>query len=197
RLAMSRRSTSDARRARPQRPFLWTQVVVSLVFVALVGRLWHLQVMSGDNYFRRSNDNFVKEIELPSSRGVIFDRKRRVVAENRPAYDVYLTPRFITDEGLNRLGRFLRLQAATLTQLRARVAQRKGADRYRQILAVRDITRDELALLEGELGDLPGVQIQPQTECVYPNGAVGSNAIGYLNEVSADELAQRRQEGYR
>ncbi len=187
----------DARRARPQRQFLWTQVIATVAFIALVARLWHLQVMSGDHYFRRSNDNFVKEIELPSSRGVIFDRKRRVLAENRPAYDVYLTPRFVTDESLNRMGRFLRLDEATLIGLRARVAQRKGADRYRQILAVRDITRDELALIEGELGDLPGVQIQPQTERVYPNATIGAHTVGYLNEVSADELTQRRQDGYR
>src|SRR5262249_12069010 len=158
--------------------------------VALTARLWHLQVMSGDHYFRRSNDNFVKEIELPSSRGIIADRKRRVLADNRAAYDVYLTPRFATDESINRLGRFLHIDEATLIQLRAKVAQKKGADRYRQILAVRDISRDELALVESEIADLPGVQVEAQTERVYPNGTVGAHSIGYLNEVSAEELVQ-------
>jgi penicillin-binding protein 2 len=188
---------SDARRARPQRPFLWVQVITAGVFLLLIVRLWHLQVMSGDHYFRRSNDNFVKEIELPSSRGVITDRKRRTLADNRPSYDVYLTPRFVTEEGINRLGRFLHLEEATLVQLRARVAQKKGADRYRQILAVRDISRDELALVEGELAELPGVQVEAETQRAYPNGAVGAHTIGYLNEVSAEELASHRQDGYR
>jgi penicillin-binding protein 2 len=187
----------DARRPRPQRQYLWAQLLVSAVFVALTARLWHLQVMSGDHYFRRSNDNFVKEVDLPSSRGVILDRKGRVLADNRAAYDVYLTPRFATEASINKLGRFLRLDEATMVQLRARCAQPHGADRYRQILAVRDITRDELALLEGELGELPGVQIETRTERTYPNKAVGSHVIGYLNEVSAEELAQRRQDGYR
>ncbi len=190
-------SAAHARRAQPQRQFLWVQVIVGCVFVALVGRLWHLQVMSGDHYFRRSNDNFVKEIELPSSRGIVLDRKRRVLAENRPAYDLYVTPRFATDEGLNRLGRFLHLDEAALTAVRAHIAQKKGAERYRQILFVRDITRDELALVESELGDLPGVQVQAQTERTYPQGTVGAHTLGYLNEVTADELAQRRQDGYR
>ena len=72
-----------APRARPEAQFRWAQLLVGLVFLALIGRLWHLQVMSGDQFFRRSNDNFVKEIELPSSRGVILDRKGRVLAENR------------------------------------------------------------------------------------------------------------------
>ena len=186
------------RRARPQRPFLWVQLGVSFVFIALIGRLWQLQVMAGDHYFRRSNDNFVKEIELPSSRGVVLDRKRRVLAENRPAYDIYLTPRFATAETINRLGRFLGLDEATLTQLSARAAQFHGADRYRQILAVKDITRDQLALVEGEQADLPGVQVQPQTERIYPNGAIGAHTIGYLNEVTAEELAAHRHEnGFR
>src|SRR4051794_10261933 len=107
----------DTRRTRPESQFRWAQLIVGLVFLALAARLWHLQVMSGDQFFRRSNDNFVKEIELPSSRGVILDRKGRVLAENRPAYDVYITPRFITDESLNRLGRYLHLDEATITQL--------------------------------------------------------------------------------
>jgi alanine racemase len=36
---------------------------------------------------------------------------------------------------------------------------------------------------------LPGVQVQPQTQRVYPNGTVGAHTIGYLNEVTAEELA--------
>jgi penicillin-binding protein 2 len=186
-----------ARRPGATRELLWVQLAVALVFVALVARLWHLQVMSGDHYFRRSNDNFVKEVELKSSRGVIYDRKRRVLAENRPAYDIYLTPRFVTDESLNRLGRFLALDEATLTSLRARIASKKAAERYKQILAVRDISRDALALVESELGDLPGVQIEAETERVYPHADIGAHAIGYLNEVTADELNQHRQDGYR
>jgi penicillin-binding protein 2 len=194
---MSAIAARDARRGRPTRQFLWVQVLVGVVFAALVARLWHLQVMSGDHYFRRSNDNFVKEIDLPSSRGVILDHKRRVLADNRPAYDLYLTPRFATDESINRLGRFLHLDEATLIQLRAKVAQKKGADRYRQILAVRDVTRDELALVESELGELPGVLVQAQTQRLYPNTTVGAHTIGYLNEISAEELQQRRHDGYR
>ena len=194
---MSPSGARDAKRARPQRQYVWAQVLVALVFSALVVRLWALQVMAGDHYFRRSNDNFVKEMDLPSSRGIILDRKGKVLADNRAAFDVYVTPRFTTEVGLARLGRFLRMDEGTVAQLRARCAAPTGAERYRQVLAARDITRDELALVEGELGELPGVQIETHTERVYPNKSAGAHAIGYLNEVSADELLQHRQDGYR
>ncbi|HEY7954991.1 MAG TPA: hypothetical protein VII38_06840, partial [Polyangia bacterium] len=48
----------------PPRRFFWAQVVVGAAFFLLAARLWQLQVLSGDHYFRKSADNFVKELPL-------------------------------------------------------------------------------------------------------------------------------------
>ncbi|HEY2745084.1 MAG TPA: penicillin-binding protein 2, partial [Polyangia bacterium] len=77
----------------PPRRFAWAQVGVAGCFLLLVGRLYQLQVMSGDYYMRKSADNFVKELELPATRGQIRDRNGKVLVDNRPAYNVYITPR--------------------------------------------------------------------------------------------------------
>ena len=69
----------------PPRRFAWAQVAVAICFFVLVGRLYQLQVMSGDYYMRKSADNFVKELELPATRGQVLDRKGRIFVDNRPA----------------------------------------------------------------------------------------------------------------
>ena len=61
----------------PSRRFARAQVAVAGAFLVLIGRLYQLQVMSGDYYMRKSADNFVKELELPATRGQIRDRKGR------------------------------------------------------------------------------------------------------------------------
>src|SRR5262245_57149792 len=83
-------------------------IVVS-AFVLLAARLWHLQVLRGESYYRKTADNFVKEMDLPASRGEIRDRLGRVLGENRPSYNVYVIPRFTTEDALFRLARHLRL----------------------------------------------------------------------------------------
>src|SRR5678815_5298006 len=103
---------------RDSRRFYWAQVAVSAAFLLLLGRLWQLQVMSGEHYFKKSADNFVKELELPAVRGQIRDRAGKLIADNRPSYNVYVTPRFLHDRSLARLQRLLDLSDAELAQLK-------------------------------------------------------------------------------
>jgi penicillin-binding protein 2 len=177
----------------PHRRFYWAQVAVTAAFLILLGRLWQLQVLSGEHYFKKSADNFVKELELPAVRGQIRDRKGRLLADNRPSYNVYVTPRFFTDESLARLSGFLQLGESEVAQLRAKVAQKHGLDRFRQVLAFEDITRDQLARLESEKNDLPGVAVDAVAHRSYPHGTLASHVLGYLNQISAEELAERRE----
>jgi len=76
----------------------WVALAGIAVFALLVGRLWQLQVMRGESYFERTVSNVVKERYLPSVRGQILDRKGLPLAANRPAFNVYVTPKTLTPE---------------------------------------------------------------------------------------------------
>ena len=166
---------------------------MACAFIVLVGRLYQLQVMSGDYYMRKSADNFVKELELPATRGQIRDRKGRVLVDNRPAYNVYVTPRFFNTDAFTRLKKFLSLSDDQATALEVRVASRRGLDRFRQLLAFEDITRDQLAILESEKNDLPGVAVQAVAHRNYPHGPLAAHALGYMNQITPEELTEKRQ----
>ena len=171
-------------------------VIVVAAFVLLAARLWHLQVLRGESYYRKTADNFVKEIDLPASRGEIRDRAGHVLGENRPSYNVYLTPRFVTDDGLGRLARHLRLSEDQVATMKARAATKTGLERNRQVLAVEDISRDQMALIESDKAQLPGVAIDARSHRAYPFGKNAAHIIGYMNEISAEELSTLREQGY-
>src|SRR5262249_33529151 len=61
----------------PLRRFFWAQIFVACAFLLLIGRLLQLQVQQGDHYFKKSADNFIKELSLPATRGQIRDQKGR------------------------------------------------------------------------------------------------------------------------
>jgi penicillin-binding protein 2 len=182
----------------PPRRFFWAQILVTLAFVVLAGRLWHLQVLSGEMYFKKSADNFVKDLPLPATRGQILDQKGRVLVDNRPSYNVAVTPRFLTDEALQRLARHLKLDDEDVDALRTRLRSRHGLDRFRQLVAFEDITRDQLALLESDRNELPGVAVSAAVHRHYPHATLGAHTIGYMNQITAEELgsAQGRAQGY-
>jgi penicillin-binding protein 2 len=176
----------------PPRRFFWAQLVVAGAFLILAGRLWQLQVLSGEHYFKKSADNFVKDLELPATRGQVRDRKGKVLADNRPSYNVMVTPRFFTDGALQALARRLRLDDETVDNVKSKLADKHGLDRLKPVLALEDISRDDLAELESNSLELPGVQVSAAAHRSYPHGALAAHLLGYMNQISADELTERR-----
>ena len=71
----------------------WVALAMVVAFALLVGRLWQLQIIRGDSYRQRTVQNVVHERYLPSIRGAILDRRGVPLASNRPAFNLYVTPR--------------------------------------------------------------------------------------------------------
>jgi penicillin-binding protein 2 len=183
----------DRELARRLRLMAW---LCTLAFLLLVGRLWQLQVLHGDLYYRKSADNFVKDIEIPALRGQIRDRKGRVLADNRVAYNVYVTPKFLTAEALGRLRGYLGLSEEQAAALKGRATATRGLSRYRPLLAAEDVSREQMALVATNRQNLPGVQIEAVPRRTYPLGVSAAHVLGYINEISAAELSSRRDQGY-
>lgn len=72
-------------------------VWIVLAFFLLVARLYYLQIVEGDNYLQRSESNFIQERLIKHSRGKILDSEGGALADNRLAYDVYVTFAMLPD----------------------------------------------------------------------------------------------------
>src|SRR5262245_23463369 len=77
-----------------------------LCLLVLAVRTYRLQVTRYDEYSAKSAANFVKEVRLRADRGSILDASGQILAENRPSFDLFLTPAFCqkcTDEVLPKM----------------------------------------------------------------------------------------------
>ena len=175
----------------------WILGLVGLCMLTLFGRLWHLQIMQGEVYLQKSQDNFVKDLEIPALRGRIKDRRGRILVDNRPAYNVYITPRFFTPEAMARLRELIKLDDAQAAATWQKVQAPRGLGRFRGVLVLEDVPRDVMALLETGKQDLPGVAALAVPHRNYPHGRLAAHAMGFLNEISADELERLDAQGYR
>ena len=60
-------------------------------FVLLLSAFFRAQVLNNASYVKQSQENRLRTIPLPAPRGIIYDRKGNIIAENLPAYSVSLT----------------------------------------------------------------------------------------------------------
>jgi penicillin-binding protein 2 len=186
-----------------RRHYRWMVLVVIGCFLALVGRLVQLQLLEGDVHRAQARRNIVREGYLATTRGVIRDSLGRVLAANRPAYNVYVTPgRIDMEKGWPLLVKLTRIDDTERVALEQKILERKKLDardrrRQQQILVKVDTDRDSVAYLETHERELEGIEVAPSPVRYYPFGALGAHLVGTMREVSREELGGLGELGYR
>ena len=186
-----------------RRRYRWMVLAVIVAFLTLVGRLVFLQLIEGDVHRANARRNIVRERQLATTRGVIRDSYGRVLAANRPSYNLYVTPGQIDyDKVWPLLVKLIRLDDAERLSMETKVKERralpeKDPGRMRQLLIKVDVDRDAVAYLNEHAHELPGVEVTPAPVRYYPYGELGAHLVGYMREVDRDELAWLSERGYR
>jgi penicillin-binding protein 2 len=162
-------------------------IMVLALFAALLLRSIYLQVVMGEEYYRLSMNNSIRLQTVDPPRGLILDRHGTKLAENRPSFDVNFTPKDAGDPGrvLTELAAHLQSPAEDLL---AKVKHSRGLAAFKSVLLKQDIGRDVLAVVEARRVDLPGVTVQVRLRRNYLYGMNAAHVIGYLGEVSLEEL---------
>ncbi len=179
-----------------RRRLRWAVLVFLLAFGLLIGRLWQLQVLRGDTYYQRTVQNVVHQRYLPSVRGKILDRTGVPLADNRPAFNIYATPRELTDEARAELARILGLSDEDLVKIGERLAVGKKRNSRQPVLILEDQGRDRAALVEQARTRLPGVEVHHEPYRFYPQGVLAAHLIGYMTQMTAAEYERLSSSGY-
>jgi len=183
----------------PKLALFWMGVVASAAFLVLLSRLYQLQILRGDEYKGRADENFVKELRVPADRGLVLDRNHRVLVDSRPSYDVVLIPYFCgkqCDEVVSRLATMLSLGREEEQRVREHLRTARGLVRFRPFTVKVDIAREDLDVLEANRMELSGaIDVLPNPHRNYRHGIMASHLFGYMNEIGADELERQNEEG--
>src|SRR5512138_2827059 len=176
---------------------VWATGIVAFAFLVLLGRLYQLQILQGDEYKEKADENFVKEIRQPADRGQVLDRNRRILVDSRPSYDVTLTPYFCgkqCDDILARLATMLSMSHEEVERARTQLRSARKLERFRPFTVKVDISREELDQYLASSMDLLGVDVIPTPHRNYRFGSLGGHLIGYMNEAGPDELKRLNED---
>jgi penicillin-binding protein 2 len=192
---------SDASEFR--RRYRWMVLFVLALFLVLTGRLVELQVIEGDYHRSQARRNIVRRTWLATSRGVIRDAQGKVLAANRPSYNVYVVPGMVDlEQAWPRVAKLLELSDPETAELEKKILEvRQGERSMQQMLLAMDVSRDVVATLKTNQvsgGDvMRGVEVTPMPVRYYPHGELGAHLLGYMREVDAEVLASTQDRGYR
>ncbi len=164
---------------------------VIIVLSALVLRLWFLQIIKGPVYRTQSENNRIHLQRIPPFRGLITDHNGELLVDNRPSYDLYLVPEDIQEKQklLNKLDNLISLKPNKVESI---LSRQSSSHSFRPVLIKKGISREELAIIETNLFNLPGVMIQVTHQRNYIYGKLASHIIGYLGEISKRQLESGR-----
>lgn len=167
---------------------------VLAVFGLLLLRLWFLQVAGGLTYRSQSENNRIRLQDIPAVRGMIYDSKGELLVGNLPAFRLYVIPEEIQDRRdlLDRLHRLIGLEKPGMEEKIRATARRFP---FKPVLLKRDLTRDEVAVIETHRFNLPGVMIKVEPRRHYYHGELAFHVLGYMGEISETQLRSGRYPG--
>ncbi|MBL8910548.1 MAG: penicillin-binding protein 2 [Archangium sp.] len=155
--------------------------------------LYRLMVVRYEEFTALSVDNEFKDFRVRAPRGLIRDRRGEVLVDARPSLDVFITPAFCQKcvaEVIPRLQSMLGWDPETTAHVIDMVKSARGPSRYQQIVVQVDLSRDDFDLLNAHQYQLPGVDLEPVPHRHYRAGTALAHVLGYMNEVTSDELVK-------
>lgn len=162
-------------------------ICVIFAFSILFLRSIYLQIIKGEEFRLLSEKNAVRLTGIKAPRGLIFDRNKNLLVDNRPSFNlkIMLEDTGNVKETISKLSKMLEVPAEDLMK---KISDAGSGAFYKPVVLRDDITRDHLAVIEAHKFDLPGVfiDIEPSRHYIYKK--IASHMLGYLGEVNNDEL---------
>ncbi len=170
-------------------------VIVGLVLL-LATRYVYLQLWQHEDFTTRSESNRVQVRPVAPNRGLVYDRRGRVVAANRPAFRLEVVPEKVgdLDDTLHRLGELVELTEDDLERFE------RARKRYRDFHSVPlrlDLDEDEVSRFAVNRHRFEGVALVPYLTRHYPYGELLTHVLGYVGRIDERDLQQVDADDYR
>ncbi len=162
--------------------------IVSLTLGGCLARLAALQIVDGDRNRQLAEENRIRPVPIPASRGNILDRKSRPLAANRLTRSLYLWPREQTEVRWQstavKLGLILKMPADEILKKLKEAGYKAAAP----IRIANELSQETFISLEESQLQLPGIEIRGESNRFYPHGNLASHVLGYIGEATLDDL---------
>src|SRR5689334_9587923 len=171
------------------------QYVILVIITILVVRLWNLQVRGSERYLSLADQNRIRKVPILAPRGKIYDREGRILVDNYPSVSALLIREQLPKDNagdLTKIAAGLHMREDEIRERLRRLASAPNAP----FLLKDDITPDEQAFVEAHRDELPELETIMVHRRLYPKNGFLAHLIGYVGEVSEQDLNSPQYETY-
>jgi len=164
-----------------------TLIIFSLILFLILAFYWKIQILDHQKYWKMAEANRLRSLPLPAPRGLIYDRQRIILADNQPSFKVSLLRESIKNDSqtIERVSQLLNLKTE---ELKARIDRYRWLQTYGPVIIKDNLKLEEVALIEARREEFPELQLQVEPRRYYPFETTAAHVLGYLQEVSPEEM---------
>ncbi len=152
--------------------------IIIVVFVAIIVRLFYIQVIDS-RYKLSASNNVLRYITQYPARGLVYDRNGELLVSNKAAYDLMIIPRQVSPFDTTELCNVLSISKETLI---ASIREARIYSTFKPSILVKQLSSETYAVLQEKLYKYTGLYVQPRTLRSYPRKIAG-HILGYVGEV--------------
>ena len=160
--------------------------IISLIFIVsllFIFRLLQLQIFTNE-YKLLAEKNVVQEDIIFPSRGIIYDRNKKIIIENQPEYDIMISPNEVRLEDTVALLQLFNISKETFVK---KLNKAKKYSYIKPSIFYKGVNNSEFLLIQQKIGNFTGFSVVAKTIRKNPNKIL-SHAMGYVGEISSDQL---------
>ncbi|MGH9342831.1 MAG: penicillin-binding protein 2 [Terriglobia bacterium] len=168
-------------------PFL--QYLIAAILLGLLAGYWRLQITQHQQYVEESERNRTRDLPIIAARGRILDRNGEVLVDSLPAFSVLLSrddPQKLTPDALKGIALGLGIDPLDLEQ---QLQQMLSLPRYQPVVIKKSATMQDVAFVESHRNEYPDLDLIQTEQRFYPKHHVAAALLGYVGDVSAEEVA--------
>jgi penicillin-binding protein 2 len=159
------------------------QVIIGVVLFIFLLRLFYLQLID-KNYKQLASQNVIRRVPNYPNRGLIIDRKGRLIVFNDAVYDLYVIPAQVREMDTMKFCSLLKIDIAFF---REQLKKARQYSRYRPSVFVKQISSRDFALFQEYMFQFPGFYEELRTIRRYPFRSA-AHILGYVGEVSPSQI---------
>ncbi len=166
--------------------------IITAAFGLVLSRLWYLQVYKGETLHNYSIQNRLRKEVVWAPRGLIYSRDDQLLVDNIPRFDAILTPQFLLEREVT-LKKLSKIMSMDIESINGILKKNSNQAKYRPLIIKKNISFEELAQIETQNADLPGVSVDTFISREYRDKEIGAHLLGYISEVSQIQLPKLRE----
>lgn len=179
-------SEEEVKEYQPRYKLLY--LIVGVACILIIGRLWLLQIIQGQELRQYSERNRVKEVKRPAPRGLILDREGRVLVDNLPGFEATISPQYAKGLKETALAVAPIVDRSPKDIVKEVKLSRRQNGPFRAVRIKDNLTMDQVYRLKMLRWDHPGLNIDEVIVRHYPLTENGSQLFGYVSEISKRQI---------